>query len=105
MGVVGVQDAECHGGEDDGEVEEEGGGDGLLNGVLADDAILEVVQVEREPPEEVLADAFADVIPLTAANKLASRIIKIYLNGLIYTLISSSPSPPSLPSFSPFSSP
>ena len=72
MGVIGVQDAECHGGEDDGEVEEEGGGDGLLNGVLADDAILEVVQVEREPPEEVLADAFADVMPLTGANKLAT---------------------------------
>ena len=72
MGVVGVQDAECHGGENDGEVEEEGGGDGLLNGVLADDAILEVVQVEREPPEEVLADAFADVIPLKGAIKLTS---------------------------------
>ena len=68
MGVVGVQDAECHGGENDRKVEEEGGGDGLLNGVFADDAILEVVQVEREPPEEVLADPFADVIPLKEAN-------------------------------------
>ena len=72
MSVVGVQDSECHGGENDGEVEEERGGDGLLNGVLADDAILEVVQVEREPPKEVLADAFADMIPLKDEKNLVS---------------------------------
>ena len=83
MGVVGVQDAECHGGEDDGEVEEEGGGDGLLNGVLADDAILEVVQVEREPPEEVLADAFADVIPL----KGETQFLKSSRNSLAVLFI------------------
>ena len=76
MGVVGVQDAECHGGENDRKVEEEGGGDGLLNGVFADDAILEVVQVEREPPEEVLADAFADVIPLTGENTIETQFHK-----------------------------
>ena len=68
MRVVGVQNAEGYGGENHGEVEKQRGGDCLLNGVLADDAILEVVQVEREPPEEVLADAFADVIPLKGAN-------------------------------------
>ena len=68
MGVVGVQHAEGYGWKNHGEVEKQRGGDCLLYRVLADDAILEVVQVERESSEEVLADAFADVIPLQESN-------------------------------------
>ena len=84
MGVVGVQNAECHGGENHGEVEEERGGDGLLYCVFSDDAVLEVVQVERESSEEILADALADVIPLqekecNTCRCLKTRAYRVYL--------------------------
>ena len=52
-GVVGVEHAQGHGGQDHGEVEEQRGGRGLADGVLAHDAVLEVVQVVGEPPGQV----------------------------------------------------
>ena len=69
MSVVGVQDTEGNSRENHGEVEKQRGGNGLLYRVLSDDAILEVVEVEGESPEEVLANAFANVIPLGRIRK------------------------------------
>ena len=69
MSVVGVQDTEGNSRKNHGEVEKQRGGNGLLYRVLSDDAILEVVEVEGESPEEVLANAFANVIPLGRMRK------------------------------------
>ena len=75
MSVVGVQDTEGNSRENHGEVEKQRCGNGLLYSVLSDDAILEVVEVEGESPEEVLTNAFANVIPLGRMLKFNTSTI------------------------------
>ena len=67
--VVRVEHAQRHRGQDHGEVEEERGRGGLAQGVLADETVLEVVEVIGEAAGEVALDAATELVPLDVVLK------------------------------------